>query len=238
MSTIWGPYWEESDPKTGQYLLFRQPNPEAIKQSQAPLLKEPVSILLDELLKPMVINGTSSPIIGSRSKDTRNRSVINAAIAMMDEEIVRKVRAAGDSREALVILSLYDPRFGDGWDSEQWCVQLLTYFGWRPGGKVWRHSRGRKRPGPPSAKRAAIWDYLNEAQIGRSLRRSNSLRSRQRLALKIGSNLESQLPEEFFGAGSKPDSAIMAVLRRFSQQIVSSKKLTKKSRRARTFFGR
>src|SRR6266568_1817002 len=119
MSTVWGPYWETYNSKTGQYFLFKSPNPNPIKQSHVPLLKESVSILLNELLKPRKIQGTPVSGLDRGSNETPDESVIKPTIATMSEEVVRKVKAASDNREALAILALNeDLRFGDLSDCE------------------------------------------------------------------------------------------------------------------------
>jgi hypothetical protein len=221
----WGPYTQAFEPLTSQYFLFRDPDPEPIRQSRNPILKEPVSLFLSEVLKPLNIESTA---VAGLSKDSKpNESVIKAAIAMMDEEIIGKVRSAAEQRTALTILSFYDPRFCEGLDSQEWCMRLLKYFNLQSGSNSSK-PRTRKRPGPHSPKRAAIWDYIHSHDIAAVLKRSNSLPSRKRLAEKIGAALESQMPNEFFGAGSKPDSDVMAVLRQFSQKQIPRKKRRRK----------
>jgi hypothetical protein len=219
----WGPYTQSYDKRTGEYSLFRDADPNSIQQSLNPILKEPVSLFLSEVLKPSTV--LSTPVAGLSKDRKPDKSVIGAAIAMMDQEVIRKVRSARDDRMALAILSLYDRRFGDIPDSEEWRVRLLQYF------KL-QSASPSKRPGPQSPKRAAIWEYIDSRDIGPSLRKSNSLRSRQRLALKIGADLELQLPEQFFGAGSKSDSDVMAVLRQFSQKKMSRKRVVRKPSRS------
>jgi hypothetical protein len=219
----WGPYTQSYDGRTGEYSLFRDPDSNPVQRSLKPILKEPVSLFLSELIKPNIV--LSTPITGLSKDPKPDKSAIGAAIAMMDQEIIRKVRSARDDRTALAILSLYDRRFGDIPDSEEWRVRLLQYFNLQS-------DSSPKRPGPHSPKREAIWEYIHSRDIGASLRNSNSLRSRRRIALKIGADLESHIPEQFFGAGAKPDSDVMAVLRQFSQKKTSSKRVVRKRSRS------
>src|SRR5262245_60847236 len=92
ISKVWWPYREVHDPNTGLYFLFKSPNPNPIKQSYAPILKESVSILLNELLKPQTVLGTLVPSLGRDANDTPDESIIKAAIASMDREVLQKVK--------------------------------------------------------------------------------------------------------------------------------------------------
>jgi hypothetical protein len=101
-------------------------------------------VLLNELLKPSRIIGT--PILGHHHgmNDTPDESVVKAAIAMMDEEVLGKVKAASDNQEALAILALNeDLRFGDLAECGALCDKLLGYI--RPA--IPPQPRERKRPG-------------------------------------------------------------------------------------------
>jgi hypothetical protein len=89
-------------------------------------LKEPVSLLLNEILKPRGILATPSVITSSSL--TPDHSVIRAAIAMMDEPVVRMVREAQTNVEAITILALYDPRFEDWAQPEEVRDHILWYF--------------------------------------------------------------------------------------------------------------
>jgi hypothetical protein len=112
MSKAWPPYYEFYDSRTGRYLLFKQENPNPIKESNSSIFKDHVSILLIELLK---------------GSNTVNESVINTAISMIDEQVRKDVRAAKDTDTAVTILALKeDLRFGDLTDSQR--DKLLNWF--------------------------------------------------------------------------------------------------------------
>jgi hypothetical protein len=134
MPTVFGPYWECHDSEKQLYLLYKtfgsaKDNSQTtalVKESSAPILKEPVSLLLNEVMKPRRIFAT--PTLITSSSQTPDDSVIRAAIAMMDETVVRVVRAAKSDVEAIIILALYDPRFEDWGQPQEVRDHILRYF--------------------------------------------------------------------------------------------------------------
>ena len=168
MSKVWGPYFEAYDSNTRQYLLFKSPHPSPIKQSQTPALKEHVSVLLNELLKPLTISGTPVAGFDQGPNEIANESVIKAAIASIDEEVRWRVKAADSNEEALSILALSeDLRFADLRDCDPLRDKLLSYLRVNV-----NHSSEIERPGPVGSEETAlIRTYFgkNENRIARSV---------------------------------------------------------------------
>jgi hypothetical protein len=91
---------------------------------------------------------------------------------------------------------------------------------------VERHHK--TRPGPTSTRMELIRDHVqtNEKNILRSLKRSNSLSSRRRIALKIGTALR------LHTAHDKPDQDVMRVLRELTKSKLISRQKAQTIERA------
>src|SRR5688572_30329724 len=134
MTTAFGPYSECHDSDKQRYLLSKtigSAHEESgatslIKESSTPILKEPVSLLLNAILKPRRLLATSTAI--TSTSQVPDHSVVRAAIAMMDETVIRMVRAAKSDLEAITILALYDPRFEDWGEPQEVRDHILRYF--------------------------------------------------------------------------------------------------------------
>jgi hypothetical protein len=173
--TIWGPYSEIRDAMTGQYLLYRSPHPSPVSESHEPILKDPVSLFLTEILKPARISSTivRGETNGRRASDVPSESVIRASVAMMDNDVLRKVRAAENNLEAISILEQYDPRFGDMGRTDD---GFLRYF------RQAERQRNSKKPGPqPSQDRvkARVFIHANMDRLRPLLFEPNTKKRRK-----------------------------------------------------------